>query len=352
MSSQSANAYLNARVSVLADQLFSPPELERLSRMSLDELSQRFNLSPLQIEDLAVGTRLRAVEGALIYTLISELSVLIRPMYGEARELVTHWARKFELFNLKALIRGKLSGLDEQEIHGNLHDLPEFLALPHQRLLRTESVQELLRQLEQGPYRAIASQARQVYEEQREPFALEATIDQRYFAGLVKRVRQLSGGDLKETQKVVGLQLDHINLLWLLRYRFTYGLSPTEAYYQLVPSILHLHRERLLKLVNLPSFDRVIEGLPAPLDQWLEGAEHTTAVEARMEALTAEKTRSVVAHSPSPVARALAFLILREMDLKRLFSIIQGRMLGLEGEVLRVALGLGQGGHGKAAAHA
>lgn len=352
MSSQSTDAYLNARVSVLAAHLFSPVEVERLVVMSLDELSERYNLSPLQVEELPVGTRLRAVEGALIHTLISELSVLIRPMYGEARELATHWARKFELFNLKALIRGKLSGLDDQDIQDNLHDLPDFLALPHDQLLRTESVQELLRQLEAGPYRAIASQARQVYEEQREPFALEATIDQRYFAGLLKRARQLTGADMRESQRVVGLQLDYVNLLWLLRYRFTYRLSPSETYYQLVPSILHLNRERLLKLANLPTFDRVIEELPPPLDEWLAGADHNPQVEARMEALTAERTRAIVAHSPSPVARAIGFLTLREMDLKRLFSIIQSRMLGLDGGLLRLALGLPAPGKTKAMANA
>jgi V/A-type H+-transporting ATPase subunit C len=345
MIAQGSNAYLNARVSVLADQLLTPQRLEYMAALGLDELGREFELTGLDEETLPPTARLRAVEGALVTTLMRELTVLIRPLYGEARELLIHWARRFELFNLKALIRGKLAGLDEAEIQANLLDLPPFLALPHQALLRTESVQELLRRLEQSQFRAIARQARKLYEEQHEPFALEAAIDQRYLAGLVKRVRQLPGEDLKETQKTLGLHLDRVDLDWLLRYRFYYHLSASETYYQLVPSSLHLHRERLLSLVNLPSLERVLEALPEPLDAVCREAADIPEVDRRMRAFTSRSLRAMVAHNPSSVARALAYLILRDLDMRRLFAMIQGRMLGLSQLTFTEALGLsGAGG--------
>jgi V/A-type H+-transporting ATPase subunit C len=336
-----SQVYLNTRVTLFASRLLSEEQIERLPRLGLDDLAKHYSLAILQQEQgLPVGPQLRAVESALIQVVLNDLLVLIRPMYGEARELVTHWARKFELFNLKALIRGKLNGLGEAEIQANLHSLPPYLALPHQALLRTESVLELLRQLERGQYRAIAGQARKVYEEHRESFLLEAAIDQRYYAGLVKRARHLLGVDRDETRKVVGLHLDRVNLLWLLRYRFTYHLSPSEAYYQLVPSPLQLFRERLLVLVNLPNRERVLEALPEPLAQEMEGAESIAEVERRIYAITSRKLRTIIAYSPSAVARALAYLVLRELDLKRLFAVVQGRLLQLDDGVLRLALGL------------
>jgi V/A-type H+-transporting ATPase subunit C len=340
MGTYGGHVYLNTRVTVLADRLLTQEQIARLPRLSLADLAKAYNLSALQEQSLPVSAQLRAVENALLHIVLNELLVLIRPMYGEARELVMHWARKFELFNLKALIRGKLNGLSETEIQANLHDLPHYLALPHHTLLRTESVLELLRQLERGHYRAIAGQARQVYEEHRESFLLEAAIDQHYYAGLVKRARHLSGIDREETRKVVGLQLDRVNLMWLLRYRFTYQLSPSETYYQLVPSPLRLFRERLLVLVNLPNRERVLEALPDPLNQVLAGAESTTEVERRIHAMTSQQLRSVVSYSSSGVARALAYLVLRELDLKRLFAVIQGRLLELDDELLQLALGL------------
>ena len=38
--------------------------------------------------------------------------------------LMMAWGRKFALYNLKALIRGKLFDLDAKEIRENLYDLP------------------------------------------------------------------------------------------------------------------------------------------------------------------------------------------------------------------------------------
>jgi V/A-type H+-transporting ATPase subunit C len=340
MATFSGGIYLNTRVSMFAKRLFDDEQLAQLPQMGLDDIVKGYSLSVLQDGSLAAGLKLRAIESALINVVLSELLIIIRPMYGEARELVTHWARKFELFNLKALIRGKINGLKEAEIRATLHDLPPYLALPHQALLRTESVLELLRQLEKSQYRAIAGQARKSYEEHREPFLLEAAIDQRYCSGLVKRAQLLKDFDRRETTKVVGLHLDRINLLWLLRYRFTYKLPPSEAYYQLVHSPRHMYRDRLLALVNLPTWERVIESLPEVLNRELAGAESISEVERRMHVMTARSLRTIVTHSRSAVARSLAYLILRDMDLKRLFTVVQGRLLELDDNVVYMALGI------------
>ena len=332
------NAYLHARVSAQAGHLLSSADARQLPHLDLEQIGRRFGLEAMLDESISASARNRAVERALIRTLMQELSLLIRPMDGGTRELVLYWARKFELYNLKALIRGKLSGLNEQAIEDNLYDVPDALALPHKALLRTESVLELLRQLEQSPYRVIAGQARQVFEERHEPFALEATIDQSYYAGLLKRVRQLEDVDRREMQRVVGLILDQLNLVWLLRYRFSYGLSASETYYQLVPSFRKLHRNVLLELVNMSEFEKVIQALPHPLEQVLDGTTSTVEVESRMETHNAGELRKVLRDSPSSVSRALAYLVLRELDLKKLFAAIQGKILQLDPLLLKFAV--------------
>jgi V/A-type H+-transporting ATPase subunit C len=340
MATFSGGIYLNTRVSLFARRLLTDEQIGQLPQLGFDDVTKSYGLTAIQDVNAPVNLRLRAVEGALINVVLSELLVLIRPMYGEARELVTHWARKFELFNLKALIRGKINGLPEADIRATLHDLPSYLALPHQALLRTESVLELLRQLEKGQYRAIASQARQSYEEHREPFLLEAAIDQHYCTGLTKRARLLIGLDKREAAKIIGLHLDRIVLLWLLRYRFAYHLPPSEAYYQLVPSPYRMTKDRLLSLVNLPTWELVVDALPEPLNREMVGVESISEVERRMHAMTNRHLRSAIAHSPSAVARSLAYLILRDLDVKRLFSVVQARLLGLDDTMLHLALGL------------
>jgi V/A-type H+-transporting ATPase subunit C len=304
----------------------------------LPELAERFGLAMLTDDQHSGPTRSRAIEQSLIGLLMSELQILVRPMNATERSLVLAWGRKYALFNLKTLIRGKLHDLDPKEIRDNLFALPPSVRLADQDLFRAENVLELLRQLEAGPHSLIARQAREIYEQRREPFALEAAIDQRFYAGLVRQMLQFHDVNLQALQHLVGAELDRINLLWLLRFRFSYQLSPSETFYQLVPSMRLLHRERLLALVNLETFARVIESLPEPLAGRNADAQTVIDVQRKMGRYVAHEARRILHQSPSGVARALAYLMLREMDLYLLFALIQGRLLELSSEVVEIAL--------------
>jgi V/A-type H+/Na+-transporting ATPase subunit C len=146
-------------------------------------------------------------------------------------------------------------------------------------------------------------------------------------------------GEQRPLLDFLGILLDHQNLLWLLRYRFVYGLPPSETYYLLVPRGKLLGRHTLLQLVELNSFEEVIAALPASLHRWLEEADNASKVERALERRATQEARNTLRRSPSALARALAYLTLREGDLKRLFSIVQGKVLGLDSAILRFAVG-------------
>jgi V/A-type H+/Na+-transporting ATPase subunit C len=90
--------------------------------------------------------------------------------------------------------------------------------------------------------------------------------------------------------------------------------------------------------VNLESFQRVIESLPPPLDALLADCRTVIDVQRRMGRYVAREARRILRQSPSGVARALAYLMLREMDLFLLFALVQGRLLNLSSEVVDIAL--------------
>jgi V/A-type H+/Na+-transporting ATPase subunit C len=340
MSQAAAQAYLNTRVSVMSTRLFQPGQLAELAELSLPELAERFGLSALLDEQATTRAKSRAVEQALIQLLLSELTILARPMSATGRALVMAWGRKYALFNLKTLIRGKLYDLDQKDIRENLFDLPPNVRLSHQELFRAENVLELLRQLEQGPHALIARQAREAYEQRREPFALEAAIDQRYYAGLARQVMQFHDADLQPVRRLVGTLLDREDVQCLVRFRFSYRLSPSETFYQLVPSSRLLHRERLLELVNLETMEQVIEALPHPLNTLLENSTSLIDVQRRLHHYMDAEARRILGQSSSGIARALAYLILRESQLRALFSLTQGHLLELPVQFVEIAVGL------------
>jgi V/A-type H+-transporting ATPase subunit C len=343
----SANTYLATRTSVLAGRLLDGDGIQQLAESSLDDLGRRFKLADLFESQLPQGRINRAVERAMIRTLMSELEVLLRPIEGNGRDTLIFWTRKFELYNLKALIRGKIQDQPYDQVEQNLLELPELISLPHDKLLRTESIPELLRQLDNGPYGGIARQARRVYERMNEPFSLDATIDLHYYMGLVKRAQASDNDDKGPLLRLIRVLIDQQNLTWLLRYRFTYGLSPSRTFYLLVPYGLHLHRDHLKALVNLETVARVIESLPEPFASSMQGVE--TILDARkiLDRETRDQVEQLLHFSASAVTRALAYLILREMDLLKVQAVIQGRVLKLEDKLIWEALDLPIHNHGE-----
>jgi V/A-type H+-transporting ATPase subunit C len=344
MASINDQPYLRTRVHILGSRLRSEAQMRELLETPPETLADRVQLGRLLAENLPTERKLHLLEEGLLQQLLRQTAILLRPLDGSSRGVIGHWFQQFELYNLKALLRGKLNGLQAREIHDQLYvyDLPAAISLPHEELLRTESVSELLRKLEQSPYRDIAVQARRSFEENQQPFLLDANIDQRFFAGLAEHARTCAAADRDAVVGLVGKLIDRQNLLWLLRYRFSYGLTASETYYLLVPHGRYLHRQLLLQLVNLNSFDRVIGSLPPVIGSHLGATDRLMSVEYALNTLVRRQAHQALTTSPSVTARALAFLVLREIELKRIFALLQGRILGLPQELIEQAMGLAE----------
>jgi V/A-type H+-transporting ATPase subunit C len=132
--------------------------------------------------------------------------------------------------------------------------------------------------------------------------------------------------------------------MWLLRFRFSYQLSASETFYHLVPSMRLLTRERLLHLVNVETFEGVVAALPTPLDRLLAGSKNIVDVQKRIGAYAAQEAHWVLHRTQSGVARALAYLILRERDLLLLFALAQGQILNLPSAAIEIAVELSEPG--------
>jgi V/A-type H+-transporting ATPase subunit C len=333
-------AYLRTRVSLMAARLLRSDRLEELLKHPGEETGELAEVARdigLDTADVAAGLTL---EQRLVSALLEDYLILLRPLTGAARELVLYATHRVELANLKAIISGKMAGQSAPTIRRELMDMGPFSALPVEQLLRTEDMAELLRRLDNTPYADIARQARRVFEEQHDLFAIHAAIDRRYFAGLAKRVKALKAPGHEEVRHLVGMWLDRTNLSWLLRFRFAYNLGPAQSYYLLIPDTYRLGGAQLMALAQLTSFEDAIARLPPPFGPMLRGAPTSYDVVRILDAETWRQAEVTVRRSSSALAATIAYLLLRERELRALRALIKGRRLGLSDELIRSAVGL------------
>lgn len=334
-------AYLDTRVSLFAERLLGQERIETLiDQPDMPVPVPQFGAAP----DTSTASAAQQYAGDLdqsnVTILLRELAVLIRPLSGSARDLLGYWAHRFELSNLKVIIRGKMTDQPQQAIEKKLLDMGGFTRLPTAELLQSDSAAELLRRLEQTPYADIARQARRLLERGEAMFALDAAIDRRYFAGLSRRGSEIGSHAGQTLRAVIGSIIDRVNLVWLLRYRFAYGLPPAQAYYLLIPACQRLGSQQLQQLAQSASFEDAIAAMPPPYDRLLEGVRNSTDVTLRLEFETWRISRNALRHSSFNAARALAYMVLRERDLRRLRAIVRGRNLHASSDMIRAALGL------------
>lgn len=338
MKNASDNAYLQTRLSILSERLLPVETLVSLISEDLETITQRIGCS--EARDHGWQNDHGAGVGHYIsQAMFDDFQMLLRPFQANSYRFLKQAMRWFELVNLKVLIRGKFTGVSEGELSEQLVNLGKFADLPLQVLLEADDPYEMLRLLEQTAYGAIVHQARRVFEEHgHDLFSLDSAIDRNFFIDLVHRSRFLEFDDQVLLRKVFGVLLDRMNLMWLLRYRFSYGLTPAKSYYLLTAGGQQLHSIELMKLARMESLSEVISELPAGLKALLEGHTDLFHIEQILELYSLSIAREGLLHSYSPVTRTFSYLILREAENRYLLAIIKGKQLGFENELIVEAL--------------
>ncbi len=338
MTAAAIDAYLDTRVSLFAGRLWPDAAVDAL--VDADDSALPGHLAQKGLTALAPGSDAVAssLEQRIVAQILDETRVLIRPLAGEARAFLSFWTARFEMSNVKTLLRSKMTGERAATALARLTPMGAFGRLDHEALAHAEDAGELLRRLEAGPYAAIVRHARRAFEQSRDPFALDAALDHGYYEGLVACAQPLEARFGAPFRDLMAALVDRINLVWLLRYRFNYGLPPAQVYYLLVGSRYDLPAARLRELTQLDSLAAVLDALPSPWRARLAGARDIPDVFARMERAGAGQALRVLRGKAPPLARAFAYLILRERDLRAVRAVLRGHRLGLGAPDIRTAL--------------
>ena len=333
------SAYLNTRISVHTTHLWQAADFQALLDADATEMAEA--LAARGLGALAVGYTgddPRSLEARIIAQLLDETLVLIRPLIGPERVFLNYWTERFEVSNVKALLRGKLTGEGATSLLTRLIPMGAFARLDLNALSQAEDLAELLRELEAGPYADIVRQARRAFEESQDLFTLDAALDRGWYEGFAHRARALESAAGAPFRRLMASLIDRTNLVWLLRYRFNYGLQPAQVYYLLVDSHYSLSSALLRQLTALDSLEAVIAALPASLRTAVDGANDIHGVFARLEAEAIEIAGKVLHSGATAIARAFAYLILREHDLRSVRAALRGRHLGLARDDIRLAM--------------
>jgi vacuolar-type H+-ATPase subunit C/Vma6 len=330
--------YLSALLHGRRSRLAEAQRLQELCRVrTVPELGRALYPQP---EFQAAGE----LQRQLVQDLVGELAQLGAYLTGPGARLLDWLVARFEVENLKVLVRGFITRRPLELLH--LVSLPKEPALPTQALASAESWTEFVRLLPNGPLRESLEEAGDL-EGRPKPFFLEAALDRGYFRELLARAERVFGEDQKVVRDLVFQEVDMFNLMLVVRGKFHYGLTPA--------SLLPLHvegsgisRARFmamlgetdLRAVARHAVGRAVDALPPEPKGTGEGG--TSLDPARLEALAWQRfqrlANAAFRRSPVGLGAVVGYAGLRRVEVANLITLSEAIRNGLGVEVIQARL--------------
>lgn len=274
--------YLNTRVRVMLAQLLKPQQFQAL--LELRELGELVNAlvdtdyAP-EIERCSVEfSGYELIEQAVIRNGQRAFTHLVRIAPEDPRELLTLVLERFEVFNLKTIVRGFHVSASPDEMNKNLY--PSILYAPafYQELLKRETLRGALDYLLStgNRYYKPLAEVFPEYERTGKLALLEHALDSFYFAHARELLHERDDESALLVRDALGTEVDIFNLAYALRV-VEASVQSEEKYRYILEGGRYLSREvvrELLdssdtndfwgKLARTPYFRK----LGAPVEHW------------------------------------------------------------------------------------
>ena len=154
------------------------------------------------------------IEKALKQELVYQYLMVIRSTESELRDFMIELFRRFEVMNMKAIIRAKAGAADTTE--SVLLFPVEPLFKDYRSILATGSLEEAIKHFEE-PYRVALEASMPEYKRSNRLLDLENALDRVLFGAICSTKERLRRADRETVEKLMGTELDIANIMTLLR---------------------------------------------------------------------------------------------------------------------------------------
>ena len=336
MASYSSTMYadVHSRVKILYSMLLTPLMMANLQEAAnfeaLIALMKDTVLRPLPVESRGAE---RLIHGRLFIRLkaawLNLTGILSRQLRPLPIRCLTQFYRRFELDNLKAILRGIVTGSGWEHVRYVLFPLGGFTALPAQLMMELANIGTAVELLPNTPYYDILSHAMQRYTNEQSLFPLEVALDLDYWRKLWQYVSKLPGQDRSRSLQILGPVVDMTNLMWALRYRTYHQLSEEEIINYTLSFGYHLRDEDVRAIaagVDIRTYWKKSIRRLENVNSLIQSPEHGLPIlEMLIQRLLADQCRAVFSGYPFHIGLLLACLVLTELEIRDLTVLIEAK---------------------------
>ena len=266
--------------------------------------------------------------------------IAFAPESGKA--LFEQLRRRFEVDNLKAILRGIEAGASPRQVRLVLFPLEDATLLPVEGMLGVETLGEAVGRLQGTKYHSTLTHAMPRYVAEKNLFPLEVALDLDYYRSLWGYVTHLSGLDRKWALRLVGTRVDIINLMWAVRYRVYHHLSEEEIINYTLPYGLRVNDAMIRAIAAGGDIERIITqafpyaGEVGTIED--DPGTNLTLLESALHHHLVEECHSAFTGYPFHLGIPLGYVLLVELEVQDITLLIEAKAAKLSPDILRLYL--------------
>lgn len=331
--------YVTARVKAKKALLLPKDAYPKLLQMSIPEIARSLGEGQYKEEVVSLASRydgVDLVERATRANLARIFSQIIGFSEGRLREMIARFLDRWDVWNVKTILRGRFYGAAEEEIAEDLMPAGTLSRAFLENLVTMEEVSHIVEALADTPYGPVLVGLPAGLEDVRSLAPYEDLLDRVYYEALLDAVPPAP-----EPQRLfhnfVRMEIDVVNTKTLLRIR---GLEEVAERGVFIRGGLTFSAQEMRDLVHL-ELPALVERLRrAPFHEDL--APHLQEGEVRLAQGTRALEKWLLAQAatganlhPLSVLPVLDYLVAKTREVENLRIIARGKAHGLERDVIK-----------------
>ncbi len=314
---------------------------ERLATLCQVRTVPRFGTEVLSVAEVLSATQ---IQRRLVEELAQEMAGLAAQVVSTGAELLRWLAVRFQVENLKVLLRGMLAGERLESLQPHLVPLPREFTLDAASLAGARSLDEFHLLVPRGPLRRRFGETVEVHGDEKRPFFFESALDKGYFEELLARTGALGAEERELVKPLVLQEIDTFHLMLVARGKYIYGLAAT-ALLPLHVSGTAIPRERFaamladadLRTAASRALNRAVDSLPGAAGAGGDPA--GVIAPSDLEALAWNRflrlANRAFRRSHMGFAAVVAFVELRRVEVANLVTLSEGIRAQIPAEKIR-----------------
>jgi V/A-type H+-transporting ATPase subunit C len=343
------NAKLRTRLSKLLTDEFFDSLINAHSLIDTMQLLKTTAYAGLETIYSQTGD-LKSAELALFKEEIAVFKDVENRVEGTVREFCWALSTFYEIENLKRAVRlwfdRALRGHDVEDSIGYLYRSVIHYDLKLDQILAARDLAGVTDALDGTPYAAIFGDSLPEIQRLNSLFAFEIALDKYYYGALLRTVDALDPRDGRIARRLIGVEIDLLNINWVIRFKTLYNLPLAEALRYTLPYGFQVDREAITRAYDQDRVTEVFDalmkqhkGFTAMLkEQGADTASRLILIERILEyALMREVGRLLVGY-PFSIGIVLAYFILKKTELRKIMTILNAKLYGIKPEEIKSRL--------------